>query len=1318
MATLALAAAGAAVGSAVLPAGVTLLGATLTGATIGAQVGALAGSYVDQALFGASGRSGTMHGPRLSNLQITSSTEGAPCPRVYGRVRLGGQIIWANEIEEEAVTSAAGGSGKGLGGGGGSTTVTYRYFASFAVAVAEGEITSVGRMWADGNELDLSNVTYRVHTGTETQLADDLIVASVGPADAPAYRGLAYVVFERLELTEFGNRLPQLSFEVYRDLDPLGPQIRGVVMIPGSGEFVYEPTSVTRSIGAGSSISENVHTLQGETDWHVSLDQMAQALPNVVNVSLVTSWFGSDLRAGHCTLKPAVDAADKATAPQQWGAAGLHRATARLVSSHEGRPAYGGTPSDASVVAAIKDLRTRGYQVTLTPFILMDVPLGNGLPDPYGAAEQTIYPWRGRITCDPAPGVGGTVDKTGAAAAQINAFCGSAQVAQFSLAGETVVYSGPEDWGFRRMVLHYAHLAKAAGGVDAFVIGTELRGLTQVRDASASYPFVAALMALAQDVKAVLGAQTKVTYAADWSEYFGHQPADGSGDVLFHLDPLWASSSIDAVGVDLYWPLSDWRHGRSHLDYLEGARSPYDLGYLAANVVSGEGFDWYYESAANRDAQVRTPITDGSGKPWVYRFKDMASWWSQPHFNRPGGIEVPTSTAWVPQSKPIWLMEMGCPAVDLGANQPNVFVDPKSAENALPYYSRGVRDDLMQRQYIRALIAAFDTESEHYVAETNPVSIHYAGRMVDLTRMHVYAWDARPFPAFPENRDVWSDSVNWRLGHWLNGRISSVSLAAVVGTMMRDFGHADFDADSLNGVVPGYAIDRVMSARDALQPLSLAYFFDAIESGGKIVFRHRADDQPVAELAIDELVEDKPGEPLLTLTRGQETELPASTKVSYIASGDDYRQAVAESRRLSVASVRVSQAELAIVLDDDQAGRISETWLHETWVARERAQFALPPTALAIEPGDALIITVDGEPRVYRVSEVGDNGDRRVEAHALDPSVYEVTPVLARQRGGGLTVPVGQPLVYLLDLPQLPGDESERAGYAAARQVPWPGGIAIYASAENTGFSLKSTVAAPATVGRVLSELSAGPEGRFDYGNELLVEIEGAPLTSASTIQMLAGRNALAVKSNDGEWEIIQFLLAELTGPKTYRLSGLLRAQGGTEAAMHGGIAAGAPVVVLDQAVKPIPLSWSEIGAPLNWRSGPTTKGIGDASYGQQLHAFRGIGLRPLSPVHVRSERSGFSGADVSITWTRRTRVGGDSWEASEVPLGESDERYEVDILDGGIVKRTLYATAPAAVYAESAQIADFGSVQASYSVRVFQVSPEYGRGAARDAQI
>ena len=249
MATLALAAVGSAIGSAVMPAGFTLLGATMTGAAIGSQIGALAGSYVDNALFGSSGQNRTVEGPRLSDLHVTASTEGAPIPRLYGRARLGGQIIWATDFEEEIITTpeSTGGGKGGLGGGGARTTSTqYNYYANFALALCEGEISRVGRMWADGREIDASLYTWRLYKGSATQAVDSLIAAKEGAGNAPAYRGVAYIVFERMALADFGNRVPQLSIEVFRNVEAGDADIKGVVLIPGSGEFVYATEPVRR----------------------------------------------------------------------------------------------------------------------------------------------------------------------------------------------------------------------------------------------------------------------------------------------------------------------------------------------------------------------------------------------------------------------------------------------------------------------------------------------------------------------------------------------------------------------------------------------------------------------------------------------------------------------------------------------------------------------------------------------------------------------------------------------------------------------------------------------------------------------------------------------------------------------------------------------------------------------------------------------------------------------------------------------------------------------------------------------------------------
>ena len=392
------------------------------------------------------------------------------------------------------------------------------------------------------------------------------------------------------------------------------------------------------------------------------------------------------------------------------------------------------------------------------------------------------------------------------AAAEVAAFAGAAAPGHFAVAGEAVTYSGPaDDWGFRRFILHLAHLAKAAGGVDAFLIGTEMVGLTTATDAAGAYPFVDVLAQLAADVAGVLP-EAALSYAADWSEYHSHRVG---GEVFFHLDPLWASPHVDFVAIDNYFPLADWRDGVAHADYdvEAGHVSQYSLAYLKSNVEGGEYWDYFYASPEDRAAQVRTPIADlAHGETWVFRQKAVRDWHGHAHHNRPGGVRDASATAWVPGSKPVWFTELGAPAVDKAANQPNVFPSALSSEGAFPHFSAGTRDDFAARQYVRAAL--------EWWAENG------AG-VVDPADVLVWSWDARPWPEFPGQAAIWADAADWSLGHWWNGRAGAavVAEAARRRLSIHGFPLADADLAEAWGQVDGYATGEALGFRAWLQPL-------------------------------------------------------------------------------------------------------------------------------------------------------------------------------------------------------------------------------------------------------------------------------------------------------------------------------------------------------------------------------------------------------------------------------------------------------------------------------------------------------------------
>jgi hypothetical protein len=1289
MTTLVFQAAGSAIGGVV-------------GGPIGASIGGFAGALGGSALSGIGGSHRSPRvvvGPRLKVMDGITSTEGAPIPRVYGRTRIGGQMIWATrflEVISASVTpaTASGGKGGGATGGGSSGEVdfTYNYYANFAIGLCQGPNAFIRRIWADGTEIDLTLMGPRVYTGTETQDADPLIIAKEGVDNAPAYRGLAYVVFERLPLASFGNRIPQLTFEVVKPISGLAEMIRAVDIIPGATEFGYQPSPQISVSWPGSSVSENRHQLSAATDWTASIDALQALCPNLTSVALVVTWFGSDLRAGSCTITPKVDLGFK-TLGLDWSVAGLTRAYAPLVSSYSGGAAFGGTPSDAAVIGAIQDLRARGLFVTLYPFVMMDVAWGNTLPDPYsGGVGQPPYPWRGRITCDPALGESGSPDGTAAAASQVANFFGSA--------------SPPSsEWSFRRFILHYAQLCMQAGGVDAFLIGSELVALTRVRSASGIYPAAQGLAALAADVKAVLGAATKVSYAADWTEYGAHV-LDGGSEVRFPLDVVWSAAAVDFIGIDTYWPLSDWRDGTNHLD-AQIASSIYDLDYLASRVASGEAFEWYYADANARADQSRIAITDGAyNKPWIFRQKDVVSWWSNPHVERVAGAEIAHSTTWLPQSKPIWLTETGCPAVDRGANAPNVFPDVKSSEGGLPYFSRGFRDDLMQRSALEATLRHFDPGARGYQAGNNPVSNVYGAPMIDPARIHFWAWDARPFPAFPDLSSYWSDAANWQTGHWLNGRLEGAPIGTLVETLASDLLPASTPLSvAVDGFVDGYVVDRPMSARAALEPLSNLFGFEAVASSGVLRFTGHSG-KSAYEIGADHLVPAKDGT-LVRLVRGQESELPHELSVSFSDSDSDYEPASVLSRRLEGSSQRDAQHEAAIMMNRAEAQRRAEIALQDLWVARETVEFHVAPNLVALELGDDVSLTIGAEQRLFQIQRIDDGAFRTISARAIEPSVYDRRlPAFARR---SLPVPrfPGPPQVVPLDLAIVRGTNTALQ-YLAVAADPWPGAMAVWqANADATSYNLIGTIARPAIIGTTLDTFGPGPASRLDLLNSLTVRIGQGALLSVSDADMLAGKTAMAVQGADGSWEIFAYANAELVGTNTYRLSRLIRGLGGEEGLSARTVAPGATVVVLDNALFPVAQGLSNLGQTLRFRVGPANRDHADASVTEITTSVTGKTLMPYAPVQASARRST---SGIAIDFTRRSRIDSDAWEPVDVPLGEEREAYDIVIATPG-GSRVLPAASPSALYAAGDEIADFGAPQTALGLQIYQTSATVGRG-------
>jgi hypothetical protein len=251
-------------------------------------------------------------------------------------------------------------------------------------------------------------------------------------------------------------------------------------------------------------------------------------------------------------------------------------------------------------------------------------------------------------------------------------------------------------------------------------------------------------------------------------------------------------------------------------------------------------------------------------------------------------------------------------------------------------------------------------------------------------------------------------------------------------------------------------------------------------------------------------------------------------------------------------------------------------------------------------------------------------------------------------------------------------------------------------------------------MGVTTGDFYSGPLWRWDRVNTLAVRLFRGTLASADEALVLNGANAIAVENGDGEWEVLQFAAAAAAANCSWNLTNLPRGQKGSEHAMREPVAAGARVLLLNDAIRQTGLPEALVGLSLVWRAGPADRAVGSPDYVEQTVMLAARARRPYAPVHLtaRWEDDG----DIQLSWIRRTRIGGDSWMPPEVPLGEQSEAYALDILDGGTVVRTVTGLgAPAWLYSVADQTADFGAAATSIAFRVYQVSAAFGRGSVAE---
>lgn len=556
----------------------------------------------------------------------------------------------------------------------------------------------------------------------------------------------------------------------------------------------------------------------------------------------------------------------------------------------------------------------------------------------------------------------------------------------------------------------------------------------------------------------------------------------------------------------------------------------------------------------------------------------------------------------------------------------------------------------------------------------------------------------------------------------------------MLGHVVRDICNAcglteelDYNVDGLMATpITGYIASRGMTGRQMLEPLQIAYAFDGVEIDGVLVWTLRGNSGivTISERDLASVSGDSSeGKPKLLENRQQEIELPAKVVVRYADRNQDFQVGTQQSARSNNAqnSDQIMNVELGMSLTPLEGKQIAERSLYTAWVERNSYEFTLPPHYIRYDAGDVVNLTYKDVVFTLRLSEINFGGDGLVECKAVgaDEFIYVPTfsvpptpptpPVPIQQTSSPMVTSfIDGPLLREAD-DLLPGFYSASEGSDPTK--PWPGG-AIYQSSNDTDFFVVAQASEAAVMGTALTLLPTAISETLDRTNVLRVNVgTDQTLTSCTFADLMNGSNIAMLGD-----ELIAFQTATPVAGQLgqYDLTVLRRGIQGTEWGASGHAISERFIVISGAlGLAGIQIATSEIGISRFYR--PVTFGGSVADVVSVSFTGKANHLRPISPAHIMGTRAA---NDLTIVWTRRARKDNDWRDSVETPLDEPSENYEIDIMDGATVKRTLTSTTPSVVYSAANQTTDFGSPQVSVTVKVYQMSSRVGRGYPGQATV
>jgi hypothetical protein len=585
-----------------------------------------------------------------------------------------------------------------------------------------------------------------------------------------------------------------------------------------------------------------------------------------------------------------------------------------------------------------------------------------------------------------------------------------------------------------------------------------------------------------------------------------------------------------------------------------------------------------------------------------------------------------------------------------------------------------------------------------------------------------FAWDSDIRAAYYFGTGVYRRLLTLRQGS------DTVPLSAIVAALCTRAGlaPADVNVAALTGSVRGFVVARPMPARQAIEPLATAFAFDAVERDDALVFRPRGG-ATVATVPHADLVR-RGDNPVIEEQRAQDAELPRAVSVRHIDPGRAYEIGTQRWQRPlaptpTMASVGETVLDLPLVLTAAEAKAIARRVVTAAWRERTRVTFAGTTQHLRLEPTDPItLLRADGASSRARILSAQLGADWTVAIEAVEEATGDyVLPALAD--GGAGFAPDALPLPHAVRgfAPNLPliVDADDTAGTAlrsylhggAIRGQTWRR-AEVFRSTDGTVWEPAGAVLDPAAWGSVVSPVpEPASYWTWDDATVLTVQMQSGAerIEGATDLEVLNGANLAALLSDDGRVELIQFAVADPLGGGRFTLRRLLRGRRGTEDA--GAFATGAAFLLLDGSLVRGASPLGALNVTERFRFVGVFQTVQTASELRRL--MIGRAEQPYAPVHIAGSRDGSN--NLTITWVRRTRIGGELVDLTgAVPLAEAAELYEVDIrnaADTATLRSFTGLTSPTVTYTAADQTADGLTPGDPVRVRVHQVSAIVGRG-------